>query len=147
MFVFIPLIISQLASWRCPRARIYIGGSGIVEVIEKLSCRSGWFVESGQALIHPAASPHKNIKQGIPEERRQRQEWWGETERQSEAERERGTGHIRHVNSKEQGLKMGLGTEYREKSSLEKSDTSGTSPNNTTISALHTLGHIIHLCQ
>lgn len=62
-------------------------------------------------------------------------------------ERERGTGHIRHVNSKEQGLKMGLGTEYREKSSLEKSDTSGTSPNNTTISALHTLGHIIHLCQ
>lgn len=96
MFVFIPLIISQLASWRCPCTRIYIGGSGIVEVIEKLSCRSGWFVESGQVLIHSAASLHKNIKQGIPEERRQRQEWWGETERQSEAERERNWTHKTH---------------------------------------------------
>lgn len=146
MFVFIPLIISQLTSWHCPRACIYIGGSGIVEVIEKLPCRSGWFVESGQVSIHPAASPHKNIKQGIPEERRQRQEWWGETERQSEAERERGTGHIRHINSKEQGLKMGVGTEYREKSSLEKSDTSVASQNNTTISALPQT-QIIYLCQ
>lgn len=29
------------------------------EVIEKLSCRSGWFVGPVHALIHPAAPPHK----------------------------------------------------------------------------------------
>lgn len=92
MFVFFPhFIISQLAYWRCPHACTYIWGSGIVEVIEKLPWRCGWFVQPGQALIHPAASPHKkNIKQGIPEERRRRRGRWGEAERQSEAERERG---------------------------------------------------------
>ena len=33
--------------------------NSIGEVIEKLSCRSGWFVGPVHALIHPAALPHK----------------------------------------------------------------------------------------
>lgn len=41
------------------RACIYVGGKRIGKVIEKLSCRSGWFVEPVHALIHPAALPHK----------------------------------------------------------------------------------------
>lgn len=75
-----------------------------MEGIEKLSCRSGWFVEPVRALIHPTSSPHKkNIKQAM-EERRRRWGRWGETERQTEAERD--SGHRRCVNSNEQGLKM-----------------------------------------
>lgn len=59
-----------------------------MEVIEKLFCRSGWFVEPVRALIHPAASPHKkNIKQVIPEERRQR--GGGERGREIKGERVR----------------------------------------------------------
>ncbi|KAK2918028.1 hypothetical protein Q8A73_004774 [Channa argus] len=45
--------------------------NSIGEVIEKLSCRSRWFVGPVHALIHPAAPPHKqNIKQATPEERK-----------------------------------------------------------------------------
>lgn len=89
-----------------------------MEVIEKLPWRCGWFVQPGQALIHPAASPHKkNIKQGFPEERRWRWGWWGETERESEAEREREWTQ-KTVNSKaQQGLTQEGDKQKREKSS------------------------------
>lgn len=63
LFVFIPVyyfhFFPQLARWLSPRACIYVGGNRIGKVIEKLSCRSGWFVEPVHALIHPAAPPHK----------------------------------------------------------------------------------------
>lgn len=57
-----PFQLAQLARQRSPRAPcacIYVGGNRIGKVIEKLSCRSGWFVEPVHALIHPAAPPHK----------------------------------------------------------------------------------------
>lgn len=47
-------------------------------------------MEPVRTLIHPAASPHKkNIKQAIPEERRQRRGGWREKEGERESERER----------------------------------------------------------
>lgn len=51
--------LAQLARQLSPCACIYVGGNRIGKVIEKLSCRSGWFVEPVHALIHPAAPPHK----------------------------------------------------------------------------------------
>lgn len=84
---FHPTLLCSVSPLVHPCARIYIGRNDIVEVIEKLSCRSGWFVEPVRALIHPAASPHKkNIKQAIPEERRQRRGRWKERQRERERE-------------------------------------------------------------
>lgn len=67
--------------------------NSIGEVIEKLSCRSGWFVGPVHALIHPAALPHKqNIKQAIPEERKRegREGGRGKRHREKEMWREEG---------------------------------------------------------
>lgn len=127
------------SSWCHLHARSYIGGSDILEVIEKLSCRSGWFVKPVHALIHPATSPHKkDIKQEIPEERRQRWGQWkkGEAEKVKDIkrEREREHGQGRCFNSKEkQGQKRQTGRTDRRELREKKFDTSGLSSENITI--------------
>lgn len=70
LFVFIPLYYFHFFSSLPLRPlfarrlslslRLYLyRWNSIGEVIEKLSCRSGWFVGPVHALIHPAALPHK----------------------------------------------------------------------------------------
>lgn len=62
VFVFIPLYYFHLFPPCSVALSLYLylyWWNSIGEVIEKLSCRSEWFVGPVHALIHPAALPHK----------------------------------------------------------------------------------------